>query len=111
MLPWGNMNEKRQKLEEKIKTISVAVSLFVTIGGVAIGIFNYLTLNQLAPLSTRIQQIEANEQETQDELVIYKATQATLLDKLATREQMAGLSAQMEDIKKTVNYLYQIHVK
>jgi hypothetical protein len=104
-------HDKRQKLEEKIKTISVAVSLFVTIGGVAIGIFNYLTLNQLAPLSTRITQIEANEGQIKDELVIYRANQTDLIDKLATKEQMAGLSAQIEDIKKTVNYLYQIHVK
>jgi len=104
-------NEKRQKLEEKIKTISVAVSLFVTLGGVAIGIFNYLTLNQLSPLSTRITQIEANEGTIKEELIIYKATQAILLDKLATKEQVGGISAQLGDINKKLDYLYQVHMK
>ena len=99
------MNEKRQKLEEKIKTISIAISLLVTIGGVVIGIFNYFTLNQLTPLATRINQIEATQGEVKDELTIYKSTQAILLDKLATKEQLELVITRLDKVSGRVDQI------
>ena len=75
-------NERWNKIEEKIKTISIIVSLLITIGGVVIGLFNYYTLNQLAPVSARIKQVEAN--------------QAVFTEKLATKEELEVISAKLD---------------
>jgi hypothetical protein len=104
-------NEKVSKFKTQITTISVAVSLLLTIGGVVVGILNYYTLNQLQPISSRITTIEATQDKVSDELIIYKATQLLLLDKLATREQINNILGQLKDINNKLNYLYQIHLK
>ena len=91
-------HEKWKKLEEKIKMVSIIVSLLITIGGVVIGLFNYYTLNQLSPLSTRIKQVEANQEVVKDQLITYKSDQTILLEKLATKDQVNGLITRVDEI-------------
>jgi hypothetical protein len=104
-------NEKRQQLEEKIKTLSIAVSLLVTIGGVVIGIFNYITLNQLSPLSTRLIQVEANQEDVKNELVIYKSNQAIVLDKLATKDQLELVITRLDKVSGRVDQILGVLMK
>ena len=101
-------HEKWKKLEEKIKMVSIIVSLLITIGGVVIGLFNYYTLNQLAPLSTRIKQVEATQTEVAEELKVYQAEHAALLEKLATKEQVSGLITRVDKISGRVDQVIGI---
>jgi len=104
-------HERLGKFKEKITTISVAVSLFLTIGGVAIGLINYYTLNQLQPISARIAQIEATQLIAKDELIIYKHTQDILIEKLATKEQINNLLTRVDKISSRIDLIISKLIK
>jgi len=104
-------HEQKGLFSEKAKLIYEAISLFVLLGGVAISLVNYYTLNQLAPLSNRIKVVEAEQNSVASDLVIYKSNQAFLINTLATKEQILGISDQLKEIQTQVDYLYQHNLR
>jgi sulfur transfer complex TusBCD TusB component (DsrH family) len=91
-------HEKKTLFSEKLKLIYEAVSLLVLLSGVVIGLFNYYTLNQLAPLSTRITMIDK-------QLQAHETQQVVDFDKLATKQQVIDLTTRVDKISGRVDLL------
>ena len=96
-----------QNLSEKIKTISVGVSLLITLAGVVISLVNYFTLNQLAPFGNRINVIEKT-------LRANEADQSDFRKTVATKEQVDSISRMMDgrlkNIEDKLEYIYRLHI-
>jgi hypothetical protein len=97
-------HERKQSLQEQLKTISVAVSLLLTLGGVVVSLFNYFTLAQLQPFGIRLNAIEKAQAEGDD-----------IRDTLATKDQIISLRSMLDGrlkpLEDKVEYLYRIHIK
>jgi hypothetical protein len=91
-------HEKKTLFSEKFKLVYEAVSLLVLLGGVVISLFNYYTLNQLAPLSTRITTVEK-------QLQAHENQQVTDFDKLATKQQVNDLTTRVDKISSRLDLL------
>ena len=97
-------NERFGQISEGVKTVSIAVSLLLTIGGVVIGIFNYLTLAQLQPFGVRITTVEK-------QLQAYEQEQAKLFEKLATKIQVDDLTVRLDRVSGRVDLLINKLIK
>lgn len=97
-------HEKKTSFEDRLKTISVGISLLLTIGGVVIGLFNYFTLNQLQPFGYRLTAIEKAQAQAEEQR-----------ESLATRQQIDSLKSMVDGrlkvIEDKVEYIYRIHLK
>ena len=97
------MNAKKD-FSKTIQNISVTVSLILTLGGVVIGIFNYLTLAQLQPFGVRITTVEK-------QLQAYEQEQAKLFEKLATKIQVDDLTVRLDRVSGRVDLLINKLIK
>lgn len=89
-----------QTFMDQVKNISVVVSLFLTVGGVAVSLFNFVTLSKLQPLSARIEVVEKASAK-QDELNPNFALKAELLK---VEKEINDNLKRMED---KVDYIYK----
>lgn len=84
---------KDGNFQERIKSISVALTLVLTVVGVGLSLFNYLVLNKLQPVYSSVTEVKAASTKLETELTAYKLLQDQKLDRLATKEQVTDLKA------------------
>lgn len=93
-------HEKTAPWQEQIKTVSVAVSLALTIGGVAVGVINYLSIAQLQPFGYRLAIIEKAQAEGDKQR-----------DTLATKAQVDSLmnmvDGRLKSMESKIDFIYQ----
>lgn len=105
------MKNGKGTFQERLKTTSVVLSLVFTVGGVAVSLFNYYTLNQLQPLYTYIKEVKAEGDKTKEDLASYKESQIKFLETLATKDQVKGIEGRLNDIRFGLNQIIEIVAK
>jgi hypothetical protein len=98
------MKYEAKHISEQLKSISVVISLFITLGGVVIGIFNYFTLAQLQPFGSRISQVEKA-------FAAHEEIQTNLMDKMATKSQMDDLINRVDKISGRLDLVIEKLIK
>ena len=90
----------KKTLHENIKTIGTIITIFLTLGGVVVSLFNYTLLNQLQPVHASISEIK-----------FVQAAEEKEREKLATKEQVEAMNEKVTIMQGQLQFLYEQGLK
>ena len=97
-------HDKPQTFPEKVKTAGVLITICITLATLVSSLVTYVIVNQLQPVSYRIDQVKAEADSIQKNLDKHESDQVDALKLLATKQQVDDLSKIVNNMQYQLNH-------